>query len=395
LEFNIFRVALKNLKRNSFRTAVLVFSIGLLVSILVFGSSFILSVGSSLERASARLGADILVVPVGAREYAEEMLLETKVKTFYMDKGLMDRVGQVEGVTEITYQTYLETIWGVCCDVPPAKVVAFDQDTDFIVRPWLKEVLGRELKKGEAILGSRAYEDLDLLEVDSSVLFGARFDIVGVLEETGTGLDNAIFITDENIDRIIEKGKAKLKANMISLMFVKIEEGLDPYTIGAKIESEVVEVDIIQRSEMGGSIVATLKDINRIFLITIVLASVLSMFLTWTIFTAIVNERAREVSIMRAIGAKGSHIVAMFMIEVFLLGFMGSIVGIVAGNYLSLTLSKIFTLLRDMAATLTLVERIEVSMLGLAVGVGICVIGALSSIIRIKKLEPLSALKEV
>ncbi len=395
MKFSIFKVALRNLKRNAFRTAVLVFSIGLLVSILVFGSSFILSVGSSLERASARLGADILVVPVGAREYAEEMLLETKVKTFYMDKGLMDRVGQVEGVTEITYQTYLETIWGVCCDVPPAKVVAFDQDTDFIVRPWLKEALGRELKKGEAILGHTAYTDLDLLEVDSSVLFGAKFDIVGVLEETGTGLDNAIFITDANIDKIIEKGKSRLKPNQISLMFVKVKEGLDPYPIGAKIESEVVEVDVIQRSEMGESIIATLKDINRIFLITIVLASVLSMFLTWTIFTAIVNERAREVGIMRAIGAKGSHIVGMFMIEVFLLGFMGSVFGIALGNYLSLTLSEVFTLLRDMAATLTLVERIEVSLLGLAVGVGICVVGALSSIIRIKRLEPLTVLKEV
>jgi putative ABC transport system permease protein len=332
---------------------------------------------------------------VGAREYAEEMLLETKVKTFYMDKGLMDRVRQVEGVTEITYQTYLETIWGVCCDIPPAKVVAFDQDTDFIVKPWLKEALGRELKKGEAIIGHAAYADLDLLEVDSSVLFGAKFDIVGVLEETGTGLDNAIFITDANIDKIIEKGKSKLKQNMISLMFVKIKEGLDPYPIGSKIESEVVEVDVIQRSEMGESIIATLKDINKIFLITIVLASVLSVFLTWTIFTAIVNERAREVGIMRAIGAKGSHIVGMFMIEVFLLGFMGSVFGIALGNYLSLTLSKIFTLLRDMAVTLTLVERIEVSLLGLAVGVGICVVGALSSIIRIKKLEPLTALKEV
>ncbi len=395
MKFSIFGVALKNLKRNAFRTAVLVFSIGLLVSILVFGSSFILSVGSSLERASARLGADILVVPVGAREYAEEMLLETKVKTFYMDKGLMDRVRQVEGVAELTYQTYLETIWGVCCDVPPAKVVAFDQNTDFIVGPWLKKALGRELKKGEAILGHVAYADLDLLEVDSSVLFGSKFDIVGVLEETGTGLDNAIFITDENIDRIIEKGKSKLKANMISLMFVKIEEGFDPFSVGARIESEIVEVDIIQRSEMGESIIATLKDINRIFLITIVLASVLSMFLTWTIFTAIVNERAREVGIMRAIGAKGSHIVGMFMIEVFLLGFTGSVFGIALGNYLSLTLSKIFTLLRDMAATLTLVERIEVSLLGLAVGVGICVVGALSSIIRIKRLEPLTALKEV
>lgn len=98
---------------------------------------------------------------------------------------------------------------------------------------------------------------------------------------------------------------------------------------------------------------------------------------------------------MRAIGARGHHIVWLFMLEVFMLGFMGSVVGIVIGNYLSLTLSRIFTLLRDMAATLTLTERVEVSILGLLVGVGICVVGALSSIIRIKKLEPLDALKEI
>jgi putative ABC transport system permease protein len=122
---------------------------------------------------------------------------------------------------------------------------------------------------------------------------------------------------------------------------------------------------------------------------------VLSIFLTWTIFTAIVNERFREVGIMRAIGAKGSHIVAMFITEVFMLGLMGSVLGIALGNYISISLSRVFGLLRDMGATMTVAERIEVSLLGLAVGVGICVIGALSSIIKIKRLEPLRALKEV
>ncbi len=393
--FGIFSVALKNLKRKSFRSAVLVVSIGLLVSILVFGSSFILSVGASLERASNRLGADILVVPMGARDFAEEVLLETKVKTFYMDRGVIEKVKEVEGIQEITYQTYLETILGVCCDIPAAKVVAFDQNSDFIVKPWLNKILKRKLNKGEAILGYEAQENLGLLDVESSVLFGNKFDIVGVLEKTGTGLDHAIFISEENLDDIVDKGSSLLKKGQISLIFTKVEEGYDPYKVGRNLENKILEVDVTTRSDMGKKIISTLKDINKVFLITIVLASVLSVFLTWTIFTAIVNERFREVGIMRAIGARGSHIVWMFVLEVFMLGLMGSVVGIIAGNYLSLTLSRIFTLLRDMAATLTLVERIEVSLLGLAVGVGICIIGAISSILRIKKLEPLSALKEV
>jgi putative ABC transport system permease protein len=395
VNFGLFSVAVKNLKRKSFRSVVLVISIGLLVSILVFGASFIKSVEASLERASDRLGADVLVVPMGARDYAEEVLLETKVKTFYMDKGIIDEVRKVEGVGDLTYQTYLETILGVCCDIPAAKVVAFDQESDFIVKPWLDKVLGRSLKKGEAILGYGAQENMGLLDVDSSVLFGNKFKIVGVLEKTGTGLDNAIFVTEENINDIIEKGKSALKKGEISLIFVKVKDGYDPYKVGRKIENAILKVDVTTRSDIGKDIISNLKDINKVFLMTIVLASVLSIFLTWTIFTAIVNERFREVGIMRAIGAKGSHIVAMFIIEVFMLGLMGSVVGIAFGNYLSITLSRVFALLRVMAATMTLTERIEVSLLGLAVGVGICILGALSSIIKIKRLEPLTALKEV
>ena len=111
-------------------------------------------------------------------------------------------------------------------------------------------------------------------------------------------------------------------------------------------------------------------------------------------FSAIANERVREVGIMRAIGAKGSHIVRMFVIEVVVLGVLGSIVGIALGTYMSMTLSSIFSLIRDMSVTLTVLERLEVSLLGLLGGSAICLVGALSSIIRIKRLEPLSALKE-
>jgi putative ABC transport system permease protein len=341
-----------------------------------------------------RLGADVLVVPMGARDYAEEVLLETKTKTFYMDKSIVDRVKKIEGVDRVTYQTYLTTIFGLCCDIPPATVVSFNHDTDFIVNAWLNKALGRKLEKGEAIVGFEAYENFGLFDVTSSLLFGVKFDMVGVLEKTGTGLDNAIFMSDENINEIISRGKAGLKQNTISVIFAKVLKGYDPYEVSRSIEGGIIEVDTIERSDMGNKILSSLQDMKNIFLITIILAFILSAFLSWTVFSAIVNERSREVGIMKAMGAKNSDVVLMFLLEITFLGLIGSILGIIIGTYLSLSLSNIFSLIKDMAVSLTVVERVEIGLLGVIAGYGICIIGALSSIIRLKNLEPFAVIKE-
>jgi putative ABC transport system permease protein len=395
VKFSLFSVAVKNLRRKSFRTAVLIISIGLLVSILVFGASFILSVGSSIEKASDRLGADLLVVPSGAVDVASDVLLASKIKVFYMDKDIIQKVEKVKGVGKLTWETYLSSVPGQCCSIPPAEVVAFNQDTDFIVRPWLRKSLRGRLRKSEALIGYTSNKNLGLLNVDD-VMFNTKFKFVGVLDKTGTGLDNAIFIGDDNLkDIMAHSSMVKLKPDQISAIFVKVEKGYDPKVVARDIMDDIMQVDVIQRANIGKRMLSTLGDINKIFLITIAMASVLSIFLTWTIFSAIVNERFREIGIMKAIGAKGSHIVKLFVMEVLLLGLIGSLAGTAMGMYLSAMLSKSFVLLRNLSATLTLTQRVEVCALGLVVGVGICVVGALSSIIRIKNLEPLSVLKEV
>lgn len=394
-EFNLFTLALKNLRRKIFRTGILVFSISLLVSILVFGLSFIISVSSSIQRASDRLGADLLVVPVGARGYAEEVLLETKVKTFYMDKGIVNRIKEIEGIEAVTYQTYLITIPGVCCDVPEAMVVVFNQDTDFIVKPWLEKTLKRKLDKNEAIVGYESFLNigLGLMEIDTT-LFGTGFKIVSALEKSGTGLDNAIFLSDENIEEILDRGKTALKPEQISIIFTRVKKGYDPYQVGRDIEGKIIEVDVTARSDIGKDIINTLKDISQIFSITILLASILSIFLTWAIFSAIANERIKEVGIMRAIGAKELHIVRLFFTEVFVLGTVGSLAGIGIGIFLFMSLSKGFTLLRNISANLTIAEQTVITLVAFIAGTMICILGALLPIYRLKKTEPLRAIKE-
>ncbi|MBI3591942.1 MAG: FtsX-like permease family protein [Nitrospirae bacterium] len=394
-KFNFTTVALKNLKRKPFRTGVLIFSIALLVSLLIFALSFIVSVSSSLKKASDRLGADLIIVPVGARGYAEAFLLESKKPEFYMNKSIIDKVRKIDGIETVTFQTYLSTIAGVCCDVEATRIIAFDQDSDFIVKPWLKKAIGRGLKKGEAIAGYETNFNLgvELLDLETTI-FNNKFKVVGVLEKTGTALDNALIMTEENIKDIIGSGKSPLSEGQISLIFTKVKKGFDPYEVGRTVEGNIVEVDVVARSDMGKEILSTLKDINKIFLITIVMSSILAIFLVWAIFSAIANERSREVGIMRAVGAKESHIVKLFILEVFLVGLTGSLIGLVIGTSISLSLAKGFKLLKAISATLTAVQQAEIAMAGLLIGTIICIAGALMPINRIKKLEPLLAIKE-
>jgi putative ABC transport system permease protein len=226
-----------------------------------------------------------------------------------------------------------------------------------------------------------------------AVLFGTKFRILGALDKSGTGLDNAIFVSDENIHEILKNGKSPLKPDQISIIFVKVKKGYDPYLVGRAIEGDIVEVDVVARSDIGKGVISTMKDINMIFSITVLMASVLSVLLAWAIFSAIVNERLREVGIMRAIGAKESHISRLFLAEVLIIGIIGSICGAVFGTTLSLILVKSFSLLKNLPVGLTISDRVIIGISGVVLGTGICTLGALSPVRRIKKLEPLVVIK--
>ena len=394
-QISFFSVALKNLKRKTFRTSVLVFAIALLVSLLIFAISFTASVASSLKKSSDRLGADLVVVPQGARGFAEEFLLESKNTSFYMPKSIIEKVWKIDGVEALTYHTYLSSISGLCCDIMPTRIVAYNPETDFIINPWLQKSLGRPLRAGEAIAGSGTSENLGLglLDVEATI-FNNRFKIVGVLEQTGTGLDHALFMTEENLKNIIESGKSPLKKGEISIIFTKLKKGYDPDFVGRVLEGEIPEVDVVARSNMGEKFLTTLADINKIFLLTTILASVLTTFLVWAIFSAIANERSKEIGIMRALGAKETHIVKLYLLEVLVLGLLGSLIGVLAGTYLSAVLTGTFSLLKNISAGLTGGQQAIIALIGLIVGTVICVAGAMMPINRIKKMEPLLVIKE-
>jgi len=388
-------MAFRNLRRRPLRTGILVAALSLMVAALVFALSFVTRVNSSIKLTSDRLGADLLIVPTGARGGAEDILVENRATSFYMNKSFVDRIKKIEGIDKVSAQTYLVTLTGLCCSVPSSMVVAFNQETDFIVSPWMKDKLGRKLRKGEAIVGSESAFNINLGLVEMEAkLFGSVFSMVGVLDKTGSGLDTAVFISDENIAEIVKNSDADIKPDQISVIFAKLNKGADPYMVMSEIENNIIELDVVMRKDIGKSLITTLGDISKSFYLTMVLSTVLSLFLVWAIFTAIANERAREVGIMRALGAKERHVVKLFLFEVLVLGAIGSIVGIVTGTTLTLIMAQSFSILKNLPVDLTNFTRTVIAFAGLLFGTGICVLGALSPVQRLKKLEPLLVIKQ-
>ena len=389
---SILLIAWKTVTRKIFRNIVLALAVSLLVSLLVFALLFNRAVQDDIAAASRKLGADIVMVPAEAMEMAEEFILESKKKGFYMDKEIYETVKSMPEIKAATYQIYLETLESGCCSIVEGQVVAFDPETDFVISPWFNSP-PPPLLDGEVYIGSYVYEFLGL--IDTATLFGHKVKVVGDLEETGTGLDHGLFMRVKDLDTISSEITGKYKRGDISIIFLKLTEDADQLAFLDKLAIMFPNTGMMTRGSIGSDVRATLKDITRVFSITIAISSALAVLLAWSTFTALANERKREVGILRAIGAHKSHIMKMFLSEALIISLTGGFIGIGIGNYLIHHLAGNFDLLSRLGAyTSVSLLNIFYSLLAMLIGVGVCLVGAAIPVIRLAALEPLQAIKD-
>jgi putative ABC transport system permease protein len=374
-----------------FRNVVLVLAVALLVCLLVFALIFKQAVQEDIDTASRRLGADIILVPPEAKEQAEEFILESRRKTFYMDDFIFDAVQDLEEIEKVTFHIYLNTLGSGCCSIDEGQVIVFDPESDFLVKPWLTG--GKLLEEGQVYVGSYVYEFLGL--ISTATLFGQGVEVVDHLQQTGTGLDRGIFMRYQDLDKITDVVAGEYKPGKLSIIFVKVKKEANIQDVVAKIRDINPRIGIMTRGDIGADVRATLNDIIRIFTFTIVIASALAIMLAWSTFTAMTNERRREVGILRAIGARRFHIVALFLTEAGIISVLGGLIGVGMGHGLVYWLASDFHLLTRIGAYLiTPAQNVFISALALAGGIGVCLIGALVPVARLANMEPLVAIKE-
>ena len=147
------RLIAKSIRSRLYRSIGLVM-VGLILSYaMVMISLIAVGMKNGNNNVIERMGADLIVVPKGHGEELEGILLTTQKSYFYMDDAIIDEIKEIDGIDEVSPQTFLMTLDASCCD-QAVQIIGIDIESDFTVTPWIEKKYMESLKYGEIIVGS-------------------------------------------------------------------------------------------------------------------------------------------------------------------------------------------------------------------------------------------------
>lgn len=330
----MFELALRNLQRKPFRTYVLALAIAIAIGAVFATATVMWGVERSLGLGFSKFGADALVVPRGALVNIKSALLTGEPSTFYMSGSYAQNIRALSGVAKVTPQLFLTTSAGAHCIVGNAFLVGFDPATDFTIRPWLYQKQEREFTKDDVIAGgNNSYHVGDVV-----YFYGETFTVFGKLDRTGIGLyDNAIFL---HIDKAYDLAESAKKYSDVPAMgFARGDVSALLVQIGNEAKANLIRFAIARNPQVrvvtAGNIVTSVRqNLAALFAGTVVLTIVLivaNVLMISAIFSTVVNERRRELGLLRAVGARRSSIFALVICESMILTALGGCVGIGLG----------------------------------------------------------------
>ncbi|HWR97470.1 MAG TPA: FtsX-like permease family protein [Candidatus Methanoperedens sp.] len=327
-------LARRNLRRKSARTWLLLAIVAVVSCTLFSATLFLKSINNALRLGTYRLGADILVVPHDAETVAREALLSGHPTQFVMDRAVLDRVRAVPGVKAVTPQVFIQPTSFTCCFNVDVFLVGFDPETDFTVRPWLKKHLGRSLGINEVITG----REIPVVAGNEIPFFGTGFRVAGTMEPTGMDFfDRAAFMSMESAYRMAENSRGaavrplELGRDKISAVLVQIADDMTPDRVAIRIEHDVDGVKAIASDTVISTVRSQLSGLIRaILVISVILWGIVLLIMAFA-FSMIVNERRREIGLLRAMGAARGQITQVILTEAALLAAAGAAAGVALG----------------------------------------------------------------
>lgn len=331
-------LAMENIRQKPLRSAYMIILVAVFTIILYVGSMFTVSLRQGLENLSNRLGADIIVVPAGYKAEIESVLLKGEPSTFYLPQDTMEKLKDFDEIENMTPQIYVATLSAACCSYP-VQIIGIDIESDFLISPWINHSFKKELKDGEAIVGSHVFGDIGT----DIHFFNQNLKIVGKLKQTGMGFDATVFV-NRNTARILARESERIHSNkvaeedLISSVMIKTKAGVDSVKLSSKISRTLGSEGIFAMfsKKFVNSISSNLKTLSTYMIFFIVALWFLSIIILGISFMAIFNERKKEMAILRILGASKKKLKNIILLEATILSLYGAGLGIFLGVIISM-----------------------------------------------------------
>lgn len=345
-----FQIAFKEAKRRKLRSFLTL--VGIFIGIAAIIS--LITLGQGLENAISnqfsQLGKDkLFILPKGGfwGMGASVQLTENDLDTIKQASGtkVAAGLGFSYGRYEFNELVQYNFVNGVPLNSEELKLVSEAQN-------W-KIIQGRMLEPGDKykiVLGNE-YTKEDLFDTrvelgDKIKVQNRDFKVVGFLEKIGSPPDDkAGIIPIDTHQELFSTGKN------YGFIIAQVQAGEDPATIAEELKKELRKEHKLDVGEEDFSIetpenlmatFSTILDIVQIVLIGITAISLLvgGIGIMNTMYTSVL-QRTREIGLMKAVGARNSQIMLLFLIESGLYGLVGGLLGVVTGVSLAKIAEKV------------------------------------------------------
>ncbi len=321
-----FKLAFRNFGRRRFRTALTL--LGVAVGIATIVALVSVAYGAK-EQAVSFLSetTDFMITSKAAGEMQAE-LPERLVKQIKL-YAEVDAAGPV-----LSQMVFIngEFAWAL----------GITSDTYEIIYIPLKE--GKAFKegdKGKIVVGSNLADQLKL-KVGESVRISASSDepgkvfvVTGILEPTGSIVDIGCYMDLKELQEIVHKrGK-------ISMIMVKLRDPRLGESFKEKVEKRYGDLDVVEPEQISENVGKVLDMLNSVLLAIGSISLLIGGLGIMNTTMVSVLERIREIGIMKAIGAKRSHVLTIFLTEAMITSFVGGILGAIGGVILAKIASEI------------------------------------------------------
>lgn len=275
------------------------------------------------------MGADILVVPEEYAGSGQTVILAGTPTSFFFEDSGFEKISGIKGVAKTAPQIYIATLFASCC-AAPVQMIAIDPARDFTVSSWLKENPGVTLGKDDIIIGSAIIQDVG----KDLIFYGHTFHVAGVLSRTGMGVDNAVFtrvddayvMADESGEKAVKK--LTIPQGKVSAVLVQVDPGTSPAKVASEITARVPGTKTILPEGLISAVSSQLGATTRLLYLSALAVTVMSIPLLGLVSVLVANERRREVSILRVLGATKKFVAGLMLAESATLAIAGGLIGI-------------------------------------------------------------------
>ncbi len=396
---NQWTIAIRQIRRNPLRSMLMAAGISIFAAVIVAVTLLMVGINQSITQTVNRLGADMMLIPRGDQVAAQfnEALISGKPTSFYLPRTHLQELKGLSGIADMAAQTYAQTLTNARCCAGKFFLVGFDRESDFTVQPWLinQDKAWAEEKNG-VIVGDRI-----LLGVGETVEFyGTSFEVTGVLNPTGMGMDWTVYMSHSALRRMVEQSEDKavtplqINEQSVSAIFVRADRGVDLIDLAERVEQTLPDCQVVLSSSVGKLARAQLKVVAIISLGVVGALWCVAALLSGVVVAQAVRERQSELGLFLAKGARKSFVLGMLIKESLIVSVLASFVGAALAVLIVVSFRQLLAVALGIPNVLPNLRVI------LALVVGLCGVGILTAVscaclpaIGMLRKEPFEAIK--